>query len=138
MRNDSISPLRGCWDSTTTEVIVEGWLEDSFLGITERAERKTRAGAITLTANRASGSGAGLNVIAAPTWDIFVTDGLKLKALRSLTHTALLADGVVVVRRQEDGLEGKDGLTYELGGFSRDTRRRATSDGQVKRTPNTV
>jgi hypothetical protein len=107
VRNERISPRRGSWDLMTTEVIGEGWLEDALLGMTERAERKTRAGAITLTANKASGSGAGSNVIARPTGNVVVTDKLKLKVVN--THTALLVDGVVVVRRRGDGAEERGG-----------------------------
>lgn len=108
MRNDRISARRGSWDLTTTEVIGEGWLEGAFLGITERAERRTRAGAITLTANKASGSGCSPNVmIARPTGNVVVANVVKLKVIN--THTTLLADGVVVVRRQGDGPGGKGG-----------------------------
>lgn len=103
MRNDRISPRRGTWDLTTTEVIGEGGLEDALAGMTERAERKMRAGAITLTANKASGSGAGSNIIAVLAGSFVVADNLKLKAVN--THTGLLVDGVVVVRRQGDGPE---------------------------------
>lgn len=103
MRKDRISPRRGSWDLTTTEVIGEGWLEDALRGMTERAERRTRAGAMTLTANRVSGSDAGSNVIARPTGDVVVADVLDLKVVN--THTVLLVDGVVVVRRQGDGPE---------------------------------
>lgn len=107
VRNDRISPRRGSWDLTTTEVIGEGWLEVAFLGMTERAERKTRAGAITLTANKASGSGCGPNIIARPTGNVVVADVVKLKVVN--TRTALLEGGVVVVRRQGDGPEEKGG-----------------------------
>lgn len=107
MRNDRISARRGSWDLTTTEVIGEGWLEDAFLGITERAERKTIAGATTLTANKARGSGIGSNVITRPTGNVVVAGVLEIKVVS--THTALLANGVVVVRRQGDGPGGKGG-----------------------------
>lgn len=100
MRNDRISPRRGTWDLTTTEVICEGGLEGALVGMTEKAERKTRAGAITLTANKASGSGAGSNVISGLTGNVVVADNLKLKVVN--THTGLRVDGVVVVRRQGD------------------------------------
>jgi len=77
VRNDRISPRRGTWDLTTTEVIGEGGLEDALAGITERAERRTRAGAITLTANKASGSGAGSKVIARLTGNVVAAENLK-------------------------------------------------------------
>ena len=105
MRNDRISPRRGSWDLTTTEVIGEGWFEGVPLGITERAERKTMAGAITLTTNKVSWSGGSPGIISRPTEDMVVADVLGLKVVN--THTALLADGVVAVRRQEDGPEEK-------------------------------
>ena len=41
-------------------------LEGTFAAIAERAERRIRAGVVTMTANRANGSGAGLNVIVRP------------------------------------------------------------------------
>ena len=116
MRNDRISPRRGSWDLTTTEVIGEGWLEDVLLGMTERAERKTTAGAITLTANKASGSGCSPNVIARPTGNVVIVGVLKLEVVN--TRTALLVDGVVVVRRQGDGLRERQ-LTYGLQVFQR-------------------
>lgn len=109
MRNDRISPRRGSWDLTTTEVICEGWLEGAFLGMTERAERKMRAGAITLTTNKASGSGCGSNVIARPTGNVVVAACSSLRPKVVNTRTALLEDGVVVVRRQGDGPEEKGG-----------------------------
>ena len=107
MRNDRISPRRGTRDLTTTDVIGEGGLEDALVGMTEKAERRTRAGAVTLTANKASGSGAGSNVIARPMRNVVVAGDLKLKVVN--THTGLLVDGVgvVVVRRQGDGPEEK-------------------------------
>jgi len=80
VRNDRISPRRGTWDLTTTEVIGEGGLENALVGMTEMAERKMRAGAITLTANKASGSGAGPNVIARLTGNVVVADNLKLRS----------------------------------------------------------
>lgn len=83
MRNDRISPRRGTWDLTTTEVIGEGGLMDALAGITERAERKTRAGAMTLTANRASGSGAGSNVIARLMGSVVVADNLEFKVVNT-------------------------------------------------------
>lgn len=79
MRNDRISPRRGTWDLTTTDVIGEGGLEEAFVGMTEKAERKTREGAITLTANRASGSGAGPNVIARLTGNFVVVGNSTFK-----------------------------------------------------------
>ena len=77
MRNDRISPRRGTWDLTTTEVIGEGELEDGLVGMTERAERKTRAGAMTLTANKASWSGVGSNIVVVLTGSVVVADNLK-------------------------------------------------------------
>ena len=103
MRNDRISPRRGTWDLTTTGVIGEGELEDALVGMTERAERKMRAGAVTLTANKASWSGAGSNIVAMLTGSVVVADSLKPGVVN--THTGLLVDGVVVVRRQGDGPE---------------------------------
>ena len=99
MRNDRISPRRGTWDLTTTDVIGEGGLEDALDGITKKAERRTRAGAITLTANKASGSGAGSNVIARLTGNVVVAGDLKLGVVN--THTGVVVGGVsvVVVRR---------------------------------------
>ena len=105
MRKDRISPRRGTWDLTTTEVIGEGGPVDALAGMTERAERKTRAGAITLTANKASGSGAGSNVIARLMGSVVVADNLEFGVVN--THTSLLVDGVVVVRRQGGGPEEK-------------------------------
>lgn len=105
MRNDRISPRRGTWDLTTTDVIGEGGLEDAFVGMTEMAERRTRAGAITLTANKTSGSGTGSNAIARLTGNDVDADNLESRN----THTGLLVDdvGVVAVRRQGDGPEEK-------------------------------
>jgi len=80
VRNDRISPRRGTWDLTTTDVMGEGRLEDVLVGMTEMAERRTRTGAITLTANKASGSGAGSNVIARLTGNVAVVDNPKLKS----------------------------------------------------------
>jgi len=99
VRNDRISPRRGTWDLTTTDVIGEGGLEDALDGITKKAERRTRAGAITLTANKASGSGAGSNVIARLTGNVVVAGDLKLGVVN--THTGVVVGGVsvVVVRR---------------------------------------
>ena len=126
MRNDRISPRRGTWDLTTTEVIGEGGLEEALVGMTERVERKTRAGAIILTTNRASGSGAGSNVIARLTASVVGNDNgqsmLKLEVVN--THTGLRVNGVVVVRRQEDGPEEK-AVDVWAGAFSMDTRRRS-------------
>ena len=90
---------------TTTEVIGEGELEDGLAGMTERAERKMRAGAMTLTANKVSWSGAGSNIFVMLTRSVVVADNLKPRVVN--THTGLLVDGVVVVRRQGDGPEEK-------------------------------
>ena len=92
VRNDRISPRRGTRDFTTTDVIGEGGLEDALAGMTERAERKIRAGATTLTTNKASGSGAGTDVIARVTGNVVVAGDLELKVVN--THTGLLVDGV--------------------------------------------
>lgn len=99
MRNDRISPRRGTWDLTTTDVIGEGGLEGALDGMAKKAERRTRAGAITLTANRASGSGAGSNVIARLTGNVVVAGDLKLGVVN--THTGVVVGdvSVVVVRR---------------------------------------
>jgi len=105
VRNDRISPRRGTWDLTTTEVIGEGELEGVLAGMTGKMERKTRAGAITLATNKASGSGGGSNVISRPTRRGVVANSLKLVVVS--THTGLLVVGVVVVRRQGDGPEEK-------------------------------
>lgn len=103
MRNDRISPRRGTWDLTTTEVIGEGELEDALAGMTERAERKIRAGAMTLTVNKTSWSGAGSNIVVVLTGSVVVADSVKPRVVN--THTGLGIDGVVVVRRQGDGPE---------------------------------
>jgi hypothetical protein len=79
-------------------VIGEGRLEDTFLGITERVERKPRAGTITLTANKVSGIGCSPNIIVRPMGDVVITNVLKFKGVN--TCTALLVDGMVVVRRE--------------------------------------
>lgn len=105
MRNDRISPRRGTWDLTTTEVIGEGELEDGLAGMTERAERKMRAGAMTLAANKASWSGGGSNIVVVLTGSVVVADNLKPRVVS--THTGLGIDGVVVVRRQGDGPKEK-------------------------------
>ena len=105
MRNDRISPRRGTWDLTTTEVIGEGELEDALAGMTERAERKMRAGAMTLAANKANWSGAGLNIVVVLTGSVVVADNIEPRVVN--THTGLGIDGVVVVRRRGDGPEEK-------------------------------
>jgi len=105
VRNDRISPRRGTWDLTTTEVIGEGELEDGLAGMTERAERKMRAGAMTLAANKASWSGGGSNIVVVLTGSVVVADNLKPRVVS--THTGLGIDGVVVVRRQGDGPKEK-------------------------------
>lgn len=70
-------------DLTTTEVIGDGWLDDALLGMRERAERKTMEGAIALTANKASGSGFGPDVIVRPTGNVVVAGVLKLKVVNT-------------------------------------------------------
>ena len=121
MRNDRISPRRGTWDLTTTEVIGEGGLEDALAGMTERAERKMRAGAMTLTANKASWSGGGSNIVVVLTESVVVANN-QPRVVN--THTGLGVDGVVVVRRQGDGLR-KKAIDVWTGAFSTGTRHRA-------------
>lgn len=133
MRNDRISPRRGTWDLTTTEVIGEGGLEDALAGMTERAERKTRAGAITLTANKASGSGAGSNVIAWLMESVVVAGNLKFRVVNTHQSAGRRCGGRQTSRRRSCG---KGRLTYGLA-FSMDTRRRANETAK-ERTPGTA